>query len=82
MNQSELYQSVLKKLSTTPVEQLPEVDRFLSQLNDEMQDKKNNKDKTLALAGSWANMNEKDFQEYLKKAKETGSETFSREVEL
>ncbi len=70
MSQSELYQSVLKKLSTTPVEYLPEIDKFLSQIIDEIQDKKNNKDKMLALAGSWADMDEKDFQEYLKKARE------------
>ena len=38
MSQTELYQSVLKKLGDTPAEYLSQVDAFLSQLNRKAQD--------------------------------------------
>ena len=76
MNQQELYQSVLRKLGDTPAEYLPEIDQFLRQLHREK--KANNRDKILALAGAWSDMNEEDFQDYLRRAKETGSELFDR----
>ena len=80
MNQTSLYQSVLKKLGDTPAEYLPDIDRFLSEINrtaDIRKTKAGNREKILALAGSWGDMSEEDFQDYLRKAKETGSELFS-----
>lgn len=82
MTQIELYQSVLKKLSNVPAKDLSQVDKFLSQWSDQPQSKSKNKDKIVALAGAWADMEEEDFQDYLKKAKESGNESFGREVEL
>ena len=85
MDQTTLYQSVLKKLGDTPAEYLPEIDRFLSQLNRTVylrKEKAENREKILALAGSWSDMSEEDFQDYLRHAKESGSELFNREVDL
>ena len=82
MSQTQLYQSVLKKLGDIPAEYLSQIDEFLSQLNQEAQRQDNNREKILALAGSWTDMNEDDFQDYLKHAKESGSEAFGREVDL
>jgi hypothetical protein len=85
MTQSTLYQSVLKKLSNTPVELLPEIDRFLSQINHTVnlsREKAENRKKILALAGSWSDMSNDDFQDYLRQAKQTGSELFDREIDL
>lgn len=85
MTQTALYQSVLRKLGNTPVEFLPEIDRFLSQINraaDLEREKTENRKKILALAGSWSDMSDEDFQDYLRQAKQTGSELFNREVDL
>ena len=85
MTQTALYQSVLKKLGNTPVEFLPKIDRFLSQINRTAnleQEKTENRKKILALAGSWSDMSDEDFQDYLRQAKQTGSELFNREVDL
>ncbi len=82
MTQIELYQSVLKKLSNIPAKDLPQVDRFLSQWGDGPHDKSKNKEKTMALAGAWADMEEEDFQDYLNKAKDSGNESFGRAVDL
>ncbi|MEK6479061.1 hypothetical protein WJR50_16055 [Catalinimonas sp. 4WD22] len=82
MTQTELYQSVLKKLSKVPAMDLAQVDKFLSQWSDEPENKSKHKDKIMAFAGAWEDMKEEDFQDYLKNAKESGNESFGREVEL
>ena len=84
MTQTALYQSVLRKLGNTPVEFLPEIDRFLSQINRTNlgREKTENRKKILALAGSWSDMSDEDFQDYLQQAKQTGSELFNREADL
>lgn len=62
-----LYQSILGKLSTLPVGVLHQLDDFLTELQSTTQVEKetNNYQKTMALAGSWNDMSEGDFQEYL-----------------
>ena len=82
MSQTELYQSVLKKLGDLPAEYLIQIDDFLSQLSKKAQKQTHQRDKTMALAGSWKDLSEEDFQDYLKHARESGSESFGREVDL
>ena len=64
MSQVKLYQSVLRKLSDTPTEYLPQVDSFLSELHREVQNRNDNRQEILALAGSWKGMSDEDFQDY------------------
>lgn len=85
MNQTTLYQSVLKKLGNIPAEYLPAIDHFLSQINraaGREKEKEENRKKILALAGSWSDMSEEDFQDYLQRTKEVGDELFNREIDL
>jgi len=82
MGQAELYKSVLQKLSLIPVEYLGQVDSFLSALSERARKKKGNKEAIKSFAGAWLDMSDKDFQDYLRAAKETGKELFNREVEL
>lgn len=80
--QVELYQSVLKKLSLLPVDSLPLVDNYLSTLAEKNGRKEQNRKAIFELVGSWKDMSDDDFQEYLRVAKETGKEMFNRQVEL
>ena len=81
--QIELYQSVLQKLSLIPVEYLPQVDFFLSNLAKKVDDKEQSRKAIMALTGGpWTDWSEEDFQDFLKVTKETGSELFNREIEL
>lgn len=82
MVQEELYKSVLRKLSFLPTEYLQQVDSFLSSLGKKMAEKEQNRSTTLSLAGSWSDMSDEDFQDYLQIAKDTGKELFTREIEL
>jgi hypothetical protein len=77
-----LYKSVLEKLSALPVSYLRQVDIYLTTLSETSKKSKKNRSDILALAGSWADMSEKDFQDYLQRTKETSLEMFSREIEL
>lgn len=77
-----LYQSVLHNLSLIPEEYLAQVNTFLTILKEKTEHKAQNRDEILALAGAWSDMSEKDFEEYLKAARESGNSLFSREVEL
>lgn len=82
MQQAELYQSVLHQLSLLPVEHLREVERYVAGLNQRSRNKKKNREAILALAGSWSDLSETDFEEIRKVAKETDASLFAREIDL
>lgn len=77
-----IYKSVLHKLSMIPEEYLDQVNYFLASLKKKIDDKEKNREEILKLAGSWSDMSELDFEEYLKKAKESSSSAFNREIDL
>lgn len=78
----DLYKSVLKSLSLIPEEYLVQVNAYLDKLKDRISHKEKNRAEILALAGSWSDMPESEFGEFLGKAKGSGDELFGREVEL
>lgn len=82
MQQAELYQSVLHQLSLLPVEHLQQVERYVAGLNQRSRNKKKNRQAILALAGSWNDLSEADFEEIRAVAKETGVSLFGRETDL
>lgn len=69
MVHSNIYSSVLKKLSTIPQEYLKDVDNFLTSLNSKI-NSKDRRSQILELAGSWKDMNQEDFDEYMKSIKD------------
>jgi len=77
-----IYKSVLHNLSLIPEEYLAQVNIFLSSLKEKVEHKSQNRKEILALAGSWSDMSEADFKEFLKAAKENGKSLFDREIEL
>ena len=76
------YQSVLKSLSSIPEEYLVQVIAYLEKLKNRIDEKEKNRNEILSFAGSWADMKESDFQDFLDKAHSTGDELFGRSVEL
>lgn len=82
MQQTELYQSVLHQLSLLPVEYLKLVEHFVAGLNQRALDKKKNRQAILALAGSWSDLSDSDFEDIRNISKQTGTSLFSREVDL
>ena len=70
------YQSILFKLSRVSVESLPQIDAYLENFTPETQAKRHNREAILSLAGSWNEMSESDFEEYLSEAKRSGGDLY------
>jgi hypothetical protein len=77
-----LYQSILLKLGHLPINHLQQVDHYLDALILPISPQQESKSKILALFGSWSDMEEADYQDFLKEAKSVGTELFSKEVAL
>ena len=71
MAQENLYKSVLHTLSLLPEPYLVQVNAYLNALQERVNQKEENREAILSLAGGWSGMLEEDFQEYLKVAKGT-----------
>jgi hypothetical protein len=69
-----IYQSILQELSQIPSSYLPVVDSMLKKIKKDIAKKENNRNKIMAFAGIWEDMEDADFQGYLKAAKETNIE--------
>ncbi len=82
MGQAQLYQSVLRHISLLPVQHLLQVEQYLSDLNRQNFDKQKNRLAILALAGSWKDLSDADFEEILAAGKEATSSLFAREIDL
>ncbi len=81
-NTEQAYQSILARLSQIPASYLQQIDDFLQRFSKEVKQKDQNRNQILALAGSWNDWQEEDFQEYLQETKKTGNELFGRDIEL
>ena len=66
MTETELYQSVLRKLSHIPQSYLEEIDKYLSGLMKKVNPPASNskKDLIMSFAGSLSDMKEEDFDDY------------------
>ena len=67
-----LYQSILMQLSLVAIDQLAEVDAYLRQLTEANAQPSDNRAATMSFAGSWNDMSDEDFAEYLKAARDPG----------
>lgn len=77
-----IYQSILLRLSRIPVDYLQQVDSYLQHFSENIEHKKQNQVEIMSLAGSWSDMSEDEFEDFLEVTKETGREMFSREIQL
>ncbi len=82
MTQDNVYKSVLEKLSGIPIEYLDKVDQFLTVLKKDINSKDKNRDDILKFAGSWRDMTDNDFEDYLKSIKDLKVNMFSRDIEF
>jgi hypothetical protein len=65
-----------------PVNYLQQIDLYLKLFSKKVQSKPHNRTQILALAGSWNEMTEVDFQQYLHIAHQTGQELFNQKISL
>lgn len=77
-----IYQSILLRLVSIPPNYLEDVDIFLRNITAEIRQKEQNRLKILDLAGSWSDMSDRDFGDYLQVVRDTKSDMFTRNIEL
>lgn len=75
-----IYQYILLRLSRIPVDYLQQVDSYLQHFSENIEHKKQNQIEIMSLAGSWSDMSDDDFEDFLEVTKETGLEIFNREL--
>lgn len=80
--QHNLYQSILQNLSLVPIEYLRQVDEYLQIIIQKKTHKETNKKAILALAGSWNDMSEEEFEELRSDIKNESESMFNRDIEL
>ncbi len=81
-NKEKIYQSILSHLSLVPTDYLLQVDNYLQNLSKEIKRKEQNRQLILKLAGSWADMEETEFNDFLATTKKIGSEMFVKHIDL
>ena len=82
MVERNIYKSVLKKLSSIPIEYLNDVDKYLTSLTNNINSKEKNRESILKFAGSWKDISNSDFEDYMKSIKDTRKDMFNRDIEL
>lgn len=76
MVNEKIYQSILNQLSHIPADYLQQVELFLNNLSKEIEKREKNRVETLKLVGTWNDMSQDDFDDYLSYAKKTGDALF------
>ena len=84
MTETELYQSVLRKLSHIPQSYLEDIDKYLSSLMKKVNLPAPNKkkDAIMSFAGSWSDMKEEDFDDFLVETRNVRTNLFDRKIDL
>lgn len=82
LHNEKIYQSILIHLGNIPVDSLQQVDNYLKILTQKRRSNQKDIKDILGFAGSWNDMNENDFQDFLVETKNQGVQLFNKEVEL
>jgi len=78
-----LYQSVLRKLGNIPQIYLIDIDNYLTELLKKVEKPKSkNITDIMSFAGSWSDMEEEDFIDFLEETKNIRKNTFDRKLDL
>ena len=80
--QHNLYQSILQNLSLVPMEYLLQVDNYLQMIIQKNREKETNRKAILALAGTWNDMSEDEFEEFRNDIKNNREDMFNRDIQL
>jgi len=84
MTGTELYQSVLRKLSHLPQTYLEDIDKYLSGLMKKVNQptSANNTAIILSFAGSWSDMKDEEFDDFLIETRNIRTNLFDRNIDL
>jgi hypothetical protein len=81
MTRTDLYQSVLRKLSLLPASYLEDIDQYLSELSKKVKPENSDTAKIMSFAGAWSDMDDEDFESFMLDIKENRKNLFNRPIE-
>lgn len=76
-----LYQSILQKLSTLPVEYLENIDQILTNFSALVREREKDSNNVMQFAGMWSDMTDEDFEDYLSETRKVRKELFNRDID-
>lgn len=83
MKEIKLYKSVLRKLGNIPQMYLMDVDKYLSGLMKKIENPQPTNIATImAFAGSWSDMEEEDFVDFMEENRNIRTNLFDRKIDL
>ena len=74
--------SILKEIKEVPIGRLEEVHQFLQSLTHTTKQSENVRKKILSFGGSFSDMSNKDYSEFLTHTKKTRAKFFDRNIDL
>jgi hypothetical protein len=74
--------AILKEIKNIPSERLEELYQFVHSLNPKKKSTIALKEKIMSYAGSFSDMSERDYKEFLNETKRTRNELFDRDASL
>jgi hypothetical protein len=76
------FKNILKELKDIPEERLEELYQYVHALNPKSKRTETLRKKILSFAGSFSDMNKKDYKDFLNQTKKTRSKLFERKISL
>lgn len=74
--------NIMQEIRQVPNEKLEEVYKFVKSLNKNTSGKNSHKKDLMSYAGSWKDMNDEDFKDFIKETKRTRKNLFSRKIKI
>ena len=74
--------TILKELKNVPVSKLEDLYSIIHSFQANTKTTEKNRKKILSFAGSFSDMSEKEYSDYLKETKNTRNKLFDREIDI
>ena len=76
------YQTIISEINQIPIAMLQDVYNMVHSFNMKVTQKEQNRNKIMQLAGSWQDMQEEEFDDFMSVVKKERGNMFNREIEL
>ncbi len=74
--------TIFKEIKNVPVNRLEDLYSFINSLKTNSKTTKENRNKILSFAGSFNNMNQEDYDDFIEESRKTRNELFDRNIDL
>lgn len=76
------FDTIIKELKNVPVNKLEDLYSIIHSLQTDIKSSEKKSKKILSFAGSFSDLSEKDYNDFLKQTREARKELFDRDIDL